>query len=350
MEIITLIEGSSKDTTIKKLWNSGYEDNHSINTHYQRSALIMIHNRYVLERGFVAKNKTDFDFKVADFRIFPPYIDQMFHSGEVYDPPFGKSLYEFDWESKLKLELNSAFTFVHFNCVYGHWLLEMFPKLFLLDEIYKKNIKIPILIPNYLPSFVENFALELNPDFEIIKFDPSKEIVFVKYLYVVGFETIGFDTTSWWGSDFYMNKFHSIAENSNLDIDFKKIILKRPENHRSIRSFKNYSRIEEIARNHGFTVIDPSSLGSLFSQAKLFNNADYIIGEFNSSLHGAIFNRNSAVVSLNYINNLQNEIAIASKQSIGYIIPVEGPCDWNREIDFTISEEEFRTKIEYLIY
>ncbi|MGC2776950.1 MAG: hypothetical protein WA418_15090, partial [Bradyrhizobium sp.] len=56
----------------------------------------------------------------------------------------------------------------HFNPMYGHWLLEIFPKLFAIKRLNARGISAPILISKSAPAYVRNTIEMVLPGQEII--------------------------------------------------------------------------------------------------------------------------------------------------------------------------------------
>ena len=208
----------------------------------------------------------------------------------------------------------------HYNCnVYGHWLLEVLPKLLAIRIARAKWPVVadnPIFMPSNFPAFVFDFCAWILPDVPIIRYNPSTTHLLVDRL----------DLPSW-GRDYVINQ-ELIAlldemQGDNIPDQHDLIYISRRS--RSVfRALTNAAELEEIARREGFVVVYPEEY-SLGQQMTIFRAAKCVAGEYGSALHNALFCGNDTVVlALNRINSLQSIIARQRQHRIGYILPTSG--------------------------
>jgi capsular polysaccharide biosynthesis protein len=87
------------------------------------------------------------------------------------------------------------------------------------------------------------------------------------------------------------------------------------------RSFPRRRAFEEILEKLGFTAIFPESL-SLRHQIEAFGSAQYIVGEFGSGMHTAVFSRPNTVVGVyQMLNPIQLRIAECFRHKSVYLFP-----------------------------
>jgi hypothetical protein len=261
MEIIFTIDESPKEGEVNKLWESGYEDRLTKTKVYSGFSLVSLNNCKVIERGFIYQDQ-NFLFEVGNLILFPRYIKKYFLEGKVYKAYGCESIHNLNVSTLKEIKLKEAFTFIHFNQVYGHWLIEMLPKLIVINEAYKQGIKLPIILPITSPAFMITFALEINPEFIFLQYDPNYETISVEKLFAVGFTDENF-----WGNNYFN---YSSLFKCDVNQMENKIFLIRPKNFSSIRGLKN-------------------------------------------------------------------EIALLRGHKIGYVMPEEGPINWNNNCKFSIN-------------
>ena len=95
---------------------------------------------------------------------------------------------------------------------------------------------------------------------------------------------------------FLLRKFFEISnqiigqKNNGDNLPSKIFISREKVSTSKEREIHNIDQIQNISEQNGYTIIHPQDL-SLFEQARLFNHAEFIIGEDGSGLHSVIFSR-----------------------------------------------------------
>lgn len=109
--------------------------------------------------------------------------DAYVHADEAY-PRYIRYRYEHDiaadawrFDVPARKRLDRAFVITHYNYVWGHWLTEMYPKLFLIRALLAAGVVAPLLLPVTAPGYVARIARELVPDLEIVTYYPRDEAV-----------------------------------------------------------------------------------------------------------------------------------------------------------------------------
>ena len=248
-----------------------------------------------------------------------------------------------------------GFSVVHYNMVYGHWLLEMMPKLFAIRLLVDKGIKGAIILPLGAPQFVLNFLNLIVPDVAVKWFDPTSQHVAVRTLICPSMYNIHYH--------------YNLAINASLDALVSQVGLadspaktdqrsisskllshfvplsqgaRRPRPTRlfisrtglgpSYRVMANQTEIESIAREKGFMIVHPE-LMTLSQQIRLYAGADIIAGEFGSGMHNSLFAKSTAkIFCLNWISDVQSRITNLRGQHVGFQLPDDGrPRTFNFE-------------------
>lgn len=206
--------------------------------------------------------------------------------------------------------------------IYGHWLLDILPRIWLAEKFFDGSSRANLIIPHETPDF----ALTIIKDFfgihSYIEHDLNRENLVLDQTFV----------PSLLHNDHYfhpaMNDFieylqkHPLTTQSSApkgkNSDFIYITRK---NYRSssasyARSIINEEEVFDLMANLGFQIVSPEEM-LWQDQINLFSNAKIIIGEDGSALHNAIFSgRKTAVVCLNPANQVQISIAALRSQFI----------------------------------
>jgi hypothetical protein len=276
--------------------------------------------------------------------FFPPYVKIL---AENSDRTWTGSRYHpLPWvldnfHALQPIRLEQCFTVLHYNLVYGHFLGEMLPKLFLLKRLNQAGRRCPLAFPLDTVGWLKSMVRELLPEVPLIEFDPNTQRIDADELFVICGDTF-------LASEGIIGDFADFSGRSaRAD---RRIFLVRPENHASRRQWRNEIDMAEIARKSGFEVVEPGSLGGLKAQARLFGAASHVVGEFTSALHNAVFSPpGSRVLAINRVNIYQWLIANSIGQYLDYVLPVGGAVSWDADQDFLVDTDLFHDAFESLV-
>lgn len=247
---------------------------------------------------------------------FPGYLEQLFSN------PVRKNKHDQFNSAPPDLVLEHAFVISHFlSKIYGHSLLEVFPKLALVKHYYDHGMKIPILLGHSEPGFVADFIRIAIPDAVIVEM-LSEEGALVKnclipsqckmYL-LTPFHRKFFDELA--------NKCQSLYAN---DVMPDKILVSRENIAANFRDLENWEEIKRIAIDYGYSEVCPEKL-PLAQQISMFARAKSILGEYGSALHNSIFaQQKTHVIALNWINMVQQAIGLVRGQANIFILGDDG--------------------------
>jgi hypothetical protein len=222
--------------------------------------------------------------------------------------------------------------------VYGHWLLDILPTLWLFIETSSKHgvdmDKVRYLLPTQAPSWARTMLkLLFNlPADKIFYYNEGKSVVKVARAILPSQLRInnyisphleGFVQSIINWADFsgpVSNKTKLYITRRNIQFSFVN------------RSIKNAEQLEEIAVKKGFEIVDPAPL-SWIEQVRLFMGAKAVVGPFGSGLHNTLFSP-AGTVSLSlasiYMNWLQSGISAFRGQKMSYLFPLEEHVRENR--------------------
>jgi capsular polysaccharide biosynthesis protein len=251
----------------------------------------------------------------------------------------------------------------HFNFVFGHFLLEMFPKLLLLKHRLPHLRRYPILLPSTAPRFVRSIIAEVLGRWPVEIYDDAREHLEVATLIAPGacqvdyrfhpsFMALIHKHVRWarrWAWSEASSGLESWKKGRPLlplGRASHKLFVSRRNTPSAFRALENADELEAIARDHGFSVVHPETL-SWRRQVRLFSRARYVVGEFGSGMHSTLFSRRGGkVICFNWIVDVQSRIANFRGQNVGYLLaPDNRPRLFSLEGEFssyTVDPDAFR--------
>jgi capsular polysaccharide biosynthesis protein len=285
--------------------------------------------------------------------VFPEYV-RYFMEGDIKDefwahPPTQRSI-----------ELPAAISVIHNNIVFGHWLLEMFPKLLLLNSSLQHLRSVPIILPSTAPAYIQRTIQSVLGDWPVVTYDRFAERVEVKTLILPGSmqesyyyhprANVLFDQDAKAAAEGLAQGLRRAADRLIGRPGPERLFVSRRDVVSGFRKLTNAAELEAIARAAGFRVLAPERM-AWRDQVAAFSRAKVIVGEFGSGMHNAIFApRGAKVVCLNWIVETQSRIAGLRSQSVGYVLPPDGaPKLFSLDGEFTeyqIDPAHFREALE----
>ena len=263
------------------------------------------------------------DLVVSAPDIMPPYVRYFYNNGLV-GVKSGK------WP-KERVTSGPVYLVTNFNTdQYGHFLLESLPRLFIAKLLYDDGFRFPILIPSTFPEFARRIATMLHKDFEFLEFEVQRDIILADRVLLPSmchtdyiFHPCFLEFLRSLASDIiFTSKKAKLPDVS--EVNRRRIFISRSRIRAGVSSFRamqNYDEIETIARSRGFEIIHPQEM-SWTEQVAMFANADFIVGEYGSGLHNALFARpGTCVLSINWLNGVQQHIARSCGHHIGFVLP-----------------------------
>lgn len=294
--------------------------------------------RRVVAGGRGAHLKLDCQLVYAD-GPYPIYIRRWYEDG------ISRELWDFD--APVVRSLDRAFVITHWNYVWGHWLTEMYPKLFVIRALNAAGITAPLLLPRAAPAYVARIVRQLLPAQEIVAYDHRDEAVEIGTAllpHMLHRNYIFHDVLRW------SLEHEALAWPRAGGMD--KVFVSRGgvRNAQSFRELENEAEIEGIAQELGLALLRPETI-PWEEQARIFSCAGLVAGEFGSGLHNALLSREGCqVVSLNWVNEVQSRIAHFRRHDLGYILPTDGQARLfsvgpRANQPFTIDPVDFRRKL-----
>jgi hypothetical protein len=228
--------------------------------------------------------------------------------------------------------------------VYGHWLVDVLPKVYLLDALGHELGGLNILLPQTTPRFAMDWLnlIGIGPD-RIVFHDPRRCRLDVEHLLVpTGYRNINrFSPSFADAASFLLRRVEGHSRPSRPQHGGARVFLSRGE--AGSRRCSNRRVVERMAEQAGFAVIQPETL-PLREQIDLFVGAREIVGEYGSALHGSMFSGAGAVIcglrsiSAKHAAFVQSGIADALGQHAGYVF---GKASGDDSEVFEIAEQDF---------
>jgi hypothetical protein len=239
------------------------------------------------------------------------------------------------------------------HLIYGHWLVDFLPKLYLLHRIGIDPLAIKYLVPKNTPDFGLAWLRLLGiPDSKLVLFDPYSELVGVKRLILPTLlrtssrtHPLFFDAI-----EYLLSLIRRNGSTINRLTNRRKLFVSRAGSGREGRKLINRQAIEQMATDAGFEIFRPEA-HSLLEQIVMFASAEGIVGEYGSGLHASVFSpANTAVLALraNSIHPgfLQSGLCQVMNQKIGYVFGAAGEYDVSQE--FSILETDFKLGLKLM--
>lgn len=213
----------------------------------------------------------------------------------------------------------------HWNAsIYGHWLIECLPKLLWLRRERSRLPPIKLITASgngsSLSDHLVNWCKFLMPDIPIVIYDENLEYCRCEQLFMPGMLVNNLS---------YMVHplLNDLVDEARAFVhppQGEHIFVTRPDE-RSYRKMTNKEEIYSIAEQHDFRMFAPEKY-SIPEQISVFSSAKSVIGEFGSAMHNSLFcAKETKIVCLNWIDDIQSRIAALREQPIGYILPDDGP-------------------------
>jgi len=210
---------------------------------------------------------------------------------------------------------------IHPNVVYGHFLLEMLPRLHLLSRLRRAGRPFLTALHYQLPDWAKNIVkFYFGPD-EIIWYDMKTTRVRAPCFIVPAMMQMN-------------GKFHpefNVAIDEIKDFvlphvpasPHRRVWLSR-RGHKGLHGIRNEDEVEAVVAALGYHVVQPQTL-SFPEQIALVDGAEIVASAYGSATHNAMFaRRGTKVFCVNRLNHYQSGIGALRSQPLGYFAPDVG--------------------------
>lgn len=213
------------------------------------------------------------------------------------------------------------------NFVYGHFLIEMMPRILALDAVVDPNV--PILVTRSLPHWAFAALRVLAPNRSILQYDSNTETVQADE-YITCTNLFSYDHSLNYAVRILIDLYKArLLTGGNgptgvSTVGYRKVYLSRSAFQADWHAVDDELAIEAVAASCGLEIVHPQQL-TFEQQVHLFSGCNLIVGEYSSAMHNSIFSPCGArVVCLNWINWYQSRICALLEQPVGYIPQMSG--------------------------
>lgn len=217
--------------------------------------------------------------------------------------------------------------------MYGHWLVDFLPKLFLLHRAGHDIARLRYLLPSDTPDFAKVWLglLGIGPD-RIVPYDWERDLVACRRLLVptsLRFSGRASPQMREAGRFLLRRLFppprRLFGRRPAAAPATRRLLISRSQNADTLnrRTLAQRAELEERARVRGYEIVRPERL-SVLEQVALFRSAGTLVGEYGSGLHGSLFTPPGATVVAFRDNGielgfLQNSLDHALGHASGYV-------------------------------
>ncbi len=243
----------------------------------------------------------------------------------------------------------------HPNLVYGHFLVEILPRLFILRILRDIGIPFRIALQKNLQDWAKQFILLYFEEEDIIWYDFYTEVIRAPAFLVPGmmhdgashfhplFSCVGKDLT---------RRAQIAAAAPDTPQPPARIYLSRTRATTNWHRIANEQQVEDTMQELGFSIVHPQEL-PIPTQINLYSSAKCLCAEYSSALHNSLFCRRGArVIALNRVNWYQSLLGRVLSQPLAIIPPADGRMrDWRLRhsstemVEFAIDCNQLRAQV-----
>jgi capsular polysaccharide biosynthesis protein len=213
----------------------------------------------------------------------------------------------------------------HPNVVYGHFLLEMLPRLHVLAKLRAYGRAFPIAVPMDWPKWVHDFVALFYGPSEIIWYNKERQRVRAPCFVVPTMMHVNYNfhpELNTAARDVLDRALHPLAAPTP-----PRVYLSRSRHAPGRHGIRNELEVENTLSDLGFAVVHPQEL-SFSAQMSLYDGAECIVSEYGSATHNSLFaSRGTAVFCINWLNECQSRICALRGQPLGFLSPEGGFYD-----------------------
>ena len=200
--------------------------------------------------------------------------------------------------------------------IYGHWLIDLLPRLKrLIDSGQEFN---NFLLPAPLVQWQKQMLAAAGvPAEKCVEVDLRSTSVRCDRLMVPSYERFGYEARP---------TLHDIHDEIGLKLapeaqPERCIFVARP--HGNARRLINRLEVETVVQDVGYELVKPEEL-SFIDQVRLFQSARVLLGEFGSAMHNSLFSgtgtRIGLIQSATNFNLIQSQLAMIKNQDVFYAL------------------------------
>ena len=207
----------------------------------------------------------------------------------------------------------------HPNLAYGHALLEVLPRLWLLSVLRLYGADIPLALSHTVPAWMKFFARLFHAERDIYWYDGANERICAPSIVLPAMLHTEYN----FHPAMNLMLHEVLLRHPVIEAERRKLIYLAEANFGDSR-LENAAETEQTMRELGFTVVRLNGLPP-DQQIKLFAGAEVVVAEHGYALYGTLFSPpGTRVVALNFPNNQISAIARLRGHRLAYVPPADG--------------------------
>jgi capsular polysaccharide biosynthesis protein len=222
--------------------------------------------------------------------------------------------------------------------VYGHWLTDFLPRLFVLAQAGYDIGSLSFVLPADMPSFASGVLRMIGiPEAQVVRHDHAAELLQFDELLVPTALRLRSRLSPLFpqARDFWVDRLAAQMGRVDGGGGGRRVFVSRGLR-AGQRRVTNRAQIEAMAAEAGYEIVRPETL-KLPEQIAMFAGAGRMVGEYGSGLHGAMFAPPGAVVcalrgTSRHPGFLQSGLAQVCGQQAGYVFGASPEAAIRQEI------------------
>jgi hypothetical protein len=295
---------------------------------------------------------------------FTPYRDGLpILSPRLFRTIHLRSFYEAGWEREFggmpipraerRIE-EPVYCVTHFKMTgYGHFLLEVFPKLLLIRELRAAGHRWRVALPSTIPLITPMLQEVCGAD-DILYYDNrSERLSLTRAILPTVMTSLDCHLHDILVAEMRAMALRLAVRPGATDLPGPRLFISRLDS-KTWRKLANEARLQEIAAERGFQPVRPEQM-AWPDQVRMFNHATHVVGEYSSALHNTVFSpQGTNVLSLGWLqNHIQAGIAASMGHTVGCLMPrgdmPEFKSGWTKPQPFEIDERDFRRGLDAML-
>jgi glycosyl transferase family 61 len=285
------------------------------------------------------------DQAICDSLLFPRYL------ASFYEVAIAEDYFAFPQVDDMRSIDEPVFCVSHLNMrTYGHFLLEVLPKLLLARELWRLGFRIRVAFPSDAPPVSAIVEMLLDGD-QLLTYESESERLRAP---IAIFPSLnggpvqhGWIVSAIWQLSAALSLAQRPASTSG-----RRLFLSR-QHVEGFRTLTNEAEAFSVAAGYGFELVHPQE-HRWDDQVRMFFHAGHVIGMESSALHGAMFcPPQTSVIALGRVNGIQAAIAACFGHRVGYVMPIEGViAEWSAGAErqtFRVDTGELKRRLDMIV-
>jgi O-antigen biosynthesis protein WbqL len=245
--------------------------------------------------------------------VFPRYVEAYFDLGHRSIAPVIEARY---------VDV-PVFCVSHFNmATYGHFLMEVLPKLLLVRALQRAGLKVPLAFPSDAGAVSTIVATLFEPD-ELLFYESRRESLTLRMAVLPSMMTSNFRMHDIFVAATKLLPLEFAFAPSALQVLRPRIFLSRSK-WKGYRTLTNEAELFELAAGYGFELVHPQDL-PWPDQVLMYFSASHVISAYDSALHGTLFcPAGTRIIALGRVNGFQEAIGDSLGHELGFLDSVRG--------------------------